>query len=46
MISQPPVDRIVVITCPEREAIGPRSTGDDPPGHAAHLWNQRFGSDH
>jgi hypothetical protein len=23
-------------------AIGPRSTGDDPPRHAAHLWNQRF----
>jgi hypothetical protein len=35
--------QIVVVTCFECGAIGPRSTGDDPPGHAAHLRNQRFG---
>ncbi|MET0165862.1 MAG: Lar family restriction alleviation protein [Vicinamibacterales bacterium] len=31
-----------VVTCPECGATGPRATSDDPPGHAEHLWNQRF----
>jgi len=35
--------QILVVTCPECGAVGPRSTGDDPPGHAAHLWNQGLG---
>ena len=38
--------QIVVVTCPECGAAGPPSTGNDPPGHAAQLWNQRFGVDH
>jgi len=37
------VAQIVVVTCRECGAIGPRSTRDDRSGHAAHLWNQRFG---
>jgi hypothetical protein len=39
------VERIAVI-CPECGALGPMATADDPPGHAEHLWNSRFGSDH
>jgi hypothetical protein len=29
--------------CPECGAVDPMATPDDPPGHAEHLWNQRFG---
>ena len=32
-----------VVTCTECGAMGPRASGDEPPGHAEHLWNQRFG---
>jgi hypothetical protein len=34
------------VTCPECGALGPRASADDPPGHAQHMWNLRFGSDH
>jgi len=32
-----------VVTCGECGAIGPYAANDDPPGHAEHLWNPRFG---
>jgi hypothetical protein len=37
-------ERIAVI-CPECGAVGPMATAADPPGHAEHLWNQRFAVD-
>ena len=36
--------RFVLVMCPECGALGPRTTSDDPPGHAAHLWNLRYGA--
>ena len=35
--------RLTVVPCSECGAVGPRANADDPPGHAEHLWNQRFG---
>jgi len=35
---------IITIRCPECGASGPITTRQDPPGHAAFLWNQRYGT--
>ena len=35
----------VVVACSECGAMDPRASTSDPPGHAEHLWNQRFGAD-
>jgi len=37
------VERVAVV-CPECGAVGPMATVSDPPGHAAHLWNSRYGA--
>jgi len=37
------VQRVSVV-CTECGAVGPTTTADDPPGHAAHLWNLRYGA--
>jgi hypothetical protein len=39
------VERVAVMY-PEYGAVGPMATADEPPGHAEHLWNQRFDVDH
>lgn len=34
----------IIVMCPECGALGPRADATDPPGHARHLRNQRFGA--
>jgi hypothetical protein len=36
----------MTVVCLECGSSGTRATGNDPPGHVVHLWNQRFGVDH
>jgi ssDNA-binding Zn-finger/Zn-ribbon topoisomerase 1 len=40
------IGEVRCVKCPECGARGPMATGRDPLGHAAFLWNQRYGSDH
>jgi hypothetical protein len=38
--------KVQFVKCPECGVFGPQAGLNDPPGHAAHLWNLRHGAKH